>query len=155
MDPNTLLEQLKDIHAPTDITWWPLAPGWWLLAAIILITVIICVHKIFKWRKQTAWRRMALKHLSKLWRNESQLDNAAMIIEINTLLKRSLASKFSADDYLSQTGNAWSTTLNDHARPSSLSAKDITTLCDGAYQPNPEALEADIFKRIEIWIKGL
>jgi hypothetical protein len=33
--PNIDLSQLKDIHLPDDISWWPLAIGWWLLITIL------------------------------------------------------------------------------------------------------------------------
>ena len=29
--PNPL-DQLRDIHLPEPISWWPPAPGWWILA---------------------------------------------------------------------------------------------------------------------------
>ncbi len=34
------LEQLKDIHLPEPISWWPLAIGWWIVIAVCLIAVI-------------------------------------------------------------------------------------------------------------------
>lgn len=39
LDP---LEQLRPILLPThDISWWPLAPGWWVLIALLLLIVIV------------------------------------------------------------------------------------------------------------------
>lgn len=36
------LEQLRPIVLPThDVSWWPLAPGWWVLMAVLLLIVII------------------------------------------------------------------------------------------------------------------
>ena len=43
MDP---LAQLKDIHLPQAIPNYPMALGWWLLALIILLLVILTAIKI-------------------------------------------------------------------------------------------------------------
>ena len=31
LDPAALLEVLRDVQLPTAVSWWPLAPGWWVL----------------------------------------------------------------------------------------------------------------------------
>ncbi len=35
------LEQLKGLHLPEPISWWPLAIGWWILIAVFLIATIV------------------------------------------------------------------------------------------------------------------
>ena len=37
MDP---LAQLKDIHTPQGVDWWPLAWGWWVAA--LLVVALLC-----------------------------------------------------------------------------------------------------------------
>lgn len=37
---NPTLEQLRDIHLPEAVHWWPPAPGWWILA-LLLLTLIV------------------------------------------------------------------------------------------------------------------
>lgn len=32
---------LRDIHLPEPISWWPLAPGWWVLVAVLLTLLVL------------------------------------------------------------------------------------------------------------------
>ncbi|MBL4711699.1 MAG: DUF4381 domain-containing protein [Gammaproteobacteria bacterium] len=34
---------LKDIHLPEPILWWPLAPGWWMVIALLFVAVGLLV----------------------------------------------------------------------------------------------------------------
>ena len=42
------LQQLRDVHLPASPSWWPPAPGWWLVA------LIVCAALVFVW---VHWRR--------------------------------------------------------------------------------------------------
>lgn len=45
---------LRDIHLPPDPSWWPLAPGWWAIAALVVLG--FCVVAWVSWRRRR-WRR--------------------------------------------------------------------------------------------------
>ena len=61
MDP---LAQLKDIHLPADIHNYPLAPGWWLLALLILALLIFSGLKLRQFINQRKAQKTALKQLA-------------------------------------------------------------------------------------------
>ncbi len=70
---NTLA--LKDIHLPEQIANYPVAYGWWLLAAIIIFMIIITILKIIKSTKLNQVKKQALSQL----KNNSQMTNSDMI----------------------------------------------------------------------------
>ena len=37
MQPDISNIPLRDIHLPGDISWWPPAIGWWIVAALIIL----------------------------------------------------------------------------------------------------------------------
>ncbi len=48
-------EQLQPIVLPEPVKWWPPAPGWWLLAATLLIAIVL-------WRYVKHRRLQGQKH---------------------------------------------------------------------------------------------
>jgi len=71
------LDQLKDIHLPEPVHNYPIAFGWWLLLACLLISIIYFVIKWQRRRRLSKAKRLAL----------SQLKNATDADQIVTLLK--------------------------------------------------------------------
>lgn len=55
MQPNNLLDQLKDIYLPQEVSsWWPLAYGWWVVfGLIVFVGVLFLIYlQIRKRQKQ-------------------------------------------------------------------------------------------------------
>ena len=59
------LSQLRDIHLPPPVSWWPLAPGWWLLLGTLLLLTAIAFW-LWRRRRRSNWRREALRELAQL-----------------------------------------------------------------------------------------
>ena len=51
MDSEDLLAQLADIHLPEPVSFWPPAIGWWILAALALVLLIILFRKFASYRR--------------------------------------------------------------------------------------------------------
>lgn len=63
MNNSDALANLKPLIAPEPISWWPLAPGWWLLGAALLLTLIsVAVWGWKRWQhyRGTRYQREAL-----------------------------------------------------------------------------------------------
>ncbi|MBK8960777.1 MAG: DUF4381 domain-containing protein [Proteobacteria bacterium] len=54
---------LRDIHLPEPVSWWPLAPGWWLCLALL---VMLTAAALWWWRgaPMRRLRRAALAELT-------------------------------------------------------------------------------------------
>jgi HAMP domain-containing protein len=79
---NDPLENLKPLHNPEAISWWPPAPGWWVLLAIAALAAAL-----FSWfRYQRRLQRHALRELEQL--QAQNLTASQMANQVNQLLKR-------------------------------------------------------------------
>ncbi len=61
-----LLSQLRDIHTPEPVGWWPLAPGWWILLALIIIGVTALIVWLRSKRKRVTAISESLRQLKQL-----------------------------------------------------------------------------------------
>lgn len=103
-----ILKQLKGLHLPEAIGFWPLAPGWYLILGFLLL--FLCGLTYFLIQRQR--HRRALKHaLLELehFSREFQLrgDVQRTVSNISGLLKRVAIAYFSRSDVASLHGQAW------------------------------------------------
>jgi len=90
MNPTDPLANLRDIHLPEAISWWPLAPGWWILIALLSIASIFACMALFKHHQTRLYRRQAMQHLQEI----KHLQGQEQLIELFKLLKRTAISAY-------------------------------------------------------------
>ena len=54
MNPEMMLSQLAPLREPMAISWWPLAPGWWIVVALCIAMLTGWVIWLRKRRLKTA-----------------------------------------------------------------------------------------------------
>ncbi len=153
MDPNSLLSQLRDIHAPPPIDWWPPAIGWWLLLLFILLTLCAVIFFALRYRRKTRWRRQAFRILSGLQNRYLEQPDARHLTEVVMLMKRcAFNTNSDQGDVSSASLETWRQALEQPV--GILSESDVQTLYQGHYQVHTPQLDADSFKRIRKWIRS-
>jgi len=91
------LEDLRDIVMPEPVSWWPLAPGWWILLVVFSIGVVMVVIRMAKRWHADAYRRAALR----------ELDSATNVMAIADILKRTALCASPRSGVASLSGAAW------------------------------------------------
>jgi hypothetical protein len=85
------LDQLRDIHLPEPIGWWPLAPGWWILMIGGCLLLSWLINVFYRRYSAKLYRRQALKKLHQL---ESLEDSQQQLRALFELLKQTANSAY-------------------------------------------------------------
>jgi hypothetical protein len=76
---------LRDIHLPGPVSWWPPAPGWWVLAAVLLAGLALYALRYY----QSRHRRVALRTLKRVHAAlEQGAEPVACLQNVSTVLRR-------------------------------------------------------------------
>jgi hypothetical protein len=120
-DPASL-DNLQDIYVPADVPWWPPAPGWWFVFAVLLSTLTWSAWHAWRRWHRNAYRRAALRELM----------NATSGAEIAELLKRTALCAYPRDEIASLTGDDWVQWLRTKGGPP-VTDPIRDWLCSGIY----------------------
>lgn len=114
MNPTDPLARLNPLREPAAIDWWPPAPGWWLLAVLLLCGCIALA--LWSWRRhrRNRYRAQGLAALAAIeaeYRRDR--DAAALAGAVNALLKTVALKAFPRTTVAGLHGEAWAGFLND------------------------------------------
>ena len=64
-----LLEQLRDVHLPEPVSWWPLAPGYWIVLALVVVVLGMLAYWLRHQpkRKTQHLKQAALREMAQLY----------------------------------------------------------------------------------------
>jgi len=136
MNPD-LLSQLRDIHSAAPVSWWPPAPGWWILAVMALLLLgwlfrrLLLRIRVRRRRKQMlAWIDHLNTHV------DPRLDPHTYLATLNRIFKLVALRAFPDRQCASLSGQAWTDFLLEkmHQSPS---AEALMVLASGPYDPRP------------------
>jgi hypothetical protein len=104
---NPMLEQLRDIHLPDAVSWWPIAWPWWLILTLAITLLCFAVY----YRKKNAWRKKALTQLNHF----DKIDSVQHAMQCNRLLKQICFNKIDRS-CASLSGAAWLSYLDQQLK---------------------------------------
>jgi hypothetical protein len=103
---------LRDIHLP-PAGWWPLAPGWWGVAALVVLVACMVVWLFWR-RSRQRTRRAALREINSLAAAYARDGDMARLAEGASRLLRRVA-RLVDPDAASLSGDAWRSFLHRYA----------------------------------------
>jgi hypothetical protein len=134
MNPENL--PLRDIHLPDPVSWWPPAPGWWILT----IAFFGLIGAFAWWRsRQRRLRnspitlaRIELDRLRAAW--VEQRDAQQLVKDLSIWLRRTGMSLSSRHQAASLTGADWHRCLDDIAGETVFDAESDRLITESPYR---------------------
>ncbi|WP_454784912.1 DUF4381 domain-containing protein [Legionella sp. WA2024007413] len=150
---NDPLAQLKDIHLPPPIGWWPMAPGWYILIGLSLFLAMILAYVIYKKHLNALAKKQALLLLNNYQHQYDQEQNGAETsAHISQLLRRVALVYYPREQVASLHGEEWLKFLNETSKDVDFYlVKDL--LLDAPFKTQEIMDLKPLFNAAQLWIK--
>ncbi len=166
MESEDPLSQLADIHLPDPVSFWPLAPGWWLVIVVILVG--LCWLATLSVKKLILNRRLqiAQKELEKALQayhdhitqkpddeNQAGLD---YLYAVNSVLNRvALFTNLKLSREIAKlTGKPWLKYLDQTYGQNEFQDGPGKVLAEGQYRPIFKGEVESLYKLAQSWIEA-
>lgn len=115
------LAELKPLHLPPEVSWWPPAIGWYLLLAVVIVMLVIAW---WRYRKYCAAKRLR-QTITEQWlaiENEYLANPSPEVLAtVNVFLKRVAVKYYPEEKPQLLTGNEWLIFLDKSGKTSDFS----------------------------------
>jgi len=152
MDPESIISMLEPLREPSPVHWWPLAPGWWILAAIVLGLLCYGLYRGWLFYRRGAPIREARQAFTRL--EAATLSDADCAAQLAVLQRRLAISIAGRQSCAGLTGAAWAEFLNSLSKTQE-PYFDATT-AELAYQTHVEHQDCqDALQTTRRWLGDL
>ena len=162
MDNEELLAQLADIHLPAEISYWPPAPGWWILTILLVGSIIYLIHRMVQLRNLRLVCQHALAELDNCYQRfarseEPDLSSLRLryVNEFNSVMRRVALVHFPQANVASLGGDTWVDFIREKGDSSELNEEIASALSFGRFQTQCD-VDVDAMNSLgQAWITSL
>ncbi len=146
---------LRDIHPPDPVSWWPPAPGWWILLFLI-IGFAIFIPWFIRWVKNKPIHKVAKREFKTIEETyNTHQDDILLVRDISIFLRRVLMSFEGRKNTASLTGVSWLKKLNT-LTPKDYFTEDIAeALLQAPYQQQGQINPQELLTACNKWLEAL
>lgn len=143
---------LRDIHMPTEVNWWPIAPGWWLLILVSLFFFLLA-YKKYRQRRQIRRSWQIVSQSLELFAGlQKYSDDIAFIKGISALLRRTAISLYGKEETAGLSGQAWLQFLDDKSRSIDFTQGAGKVLIDQPYRKHAVFDREELIRVTKKWL---
>jgi len=149
---STLLSQLRDIHGAADPGWWPPAPGWWVLALVVLLLFAWALRLGFRRWLALRRRRKLLAALTEIGENFDPIRQPhEYLSSLNRLFRVVALRAFPGTACARLQGAEWVGFI-ESLLPQNAQADGLSVLASGPYEPKPEFDARELQSLARVWV---
>ncbi len=162
MDSEELLEQLADIHLPMAVSYWPPAPGWWLLTLLLLVAGFLLTRRYLRHITQQRICQHALAELDRCYREFAGSQDAdpdeytlRYVNAFNSVIRRVALVHFPRSNVAGLGGSDWVDFIREKGDSSQLNEGLAAALSYGRFQAKVEVDVNAMNSLGQAWISSL
>lgn len=149
------LAGLRDIHLPGPVPFWPPAPGWFILAGLVLAVAMVAA--CLEWRRRQTLAYQAQQELKAIARDGLRYPEARDVAAAAALLMRRIVLTRSGAPAAAVTGESWRRLLGAGKAGLPGPVADLVALAP--YLPSGAATDpaigrAAVAAAVRRWIRG-
>jgi Domain of unknown function (DUF4381) len=158
MNDPTSLDNLHPIVLPIMKGLWPIAPGWYLVAAFLVGVIALFVLRNLQKRKANKYRRDALVQLSVLQKTLANKEAGDALRALPVLVKSTALHAYSRNTIAALYGGIWIDFLNKTLKAPLFSKEDSVLLAQLSYGTPTVVINVSrqqtnqLFDHVQYWI---
>ena len=160
-DPASL-GNLHDIVVPLAVSWWPLAPGWYAVVAVLVVLLGWAAQRTAVRHRRNAYRREARRAIAALRANAREPANVQRaVLDLAVLLRRVALTAYPRTRVAPLTGAEWLRFLDDTGATEAFSGAPGACLTTAVYgragrgaNPLPPEPLGELFDAAEAWVRS-
>ena len=134
---------LRDIHLPEPVSWWPPAPGWWLLLFTIAL-IILGAYIMRRIHQRRSLHRTVMGELQMIREQyDENRDKLELVQALSTLMRRASISFYQREDSAGLTGERWLRHLDSTAQRKEFEHGNGRILASAPYLPATSPIDTD------------
>ncbi len=147
------LSKLKDIHLPPAVSFWPPAPGWWVLALLFVILMAFCGWWLWNMHKRKRPRTEGLRMLKEM-QNQYHISGEALatLRNLSQLIRRTALTFYAQVDVASLHGSSWLEFLDKTGQTTEFTKGAGKILGAQLYQQKPDFDMEALFPVVNKWL---
>jgi hypothetical protein len=148
------LADLHGYHLPDPVSWWPPAPGWWLLMLLGLCLLgVLTWWLVRRYRHEAAGRAAQAELLVLRAALTQDGDTAVFVRGLSRLLKRLALVRFPRRAVAGLSGEDWLAFLDAEGGAGRFRSGPGRLLLDAPYRPPQDLPVAELASLVEDWIR--
>ncbi len=150
------LAELRGLHQPDAVGWWPLAPGWWVLMILVLAALTWYLVRAWLHKQRNLYRQHAREELDQLTTEFNQhQDKSVYLVDSHKLLRRVALHHYpnQQQDFAGLTGAEWQQFLNNCCEEKVFDAKFTEHFSELPYQQSSDYDQQRWQRAIYNWLE--